>query len=96
MQWKKFLACGENKEKVLFFLKEQWELPEYASQMLGKDVYVTCCDICYKLTSMDGNTVISEMIPELTSSQEEADTRLLLHSQHASLEGHKGMILNIT
>jgi len=30
---------------------------------------------------------------DLTSSQEEADTRMLLHALHASKQGHKAMII---
>ena len=34
-----------------------------------------------------------EEVPELASSQEEADTRLLLHASHAAQEGHRAVIV---
>lgn len=37
------------------------------------------------LTS-DGSTVTSTTVPELNSTQEEADTRMLLHAQHSSAQ----------
>ena len=42
-------------------------------------MYVTSEDQCWKLTSS-----ASELVPELQCGHEEADTRIVLHAQHAS------------
>ena len=36
---------------------------------------------------------VVEEVPELANSQEEADTRLLLHASHAAQEGHRAVIV---
>ena len=41
-----------------------------------------CC--CNVLTSTNGQTVSSMAVPELECDQEEADTHLFLHAQHAA------------
>ena len=43
---------------------------------------VTCGEVCYKLT-----TGGAEEVPELLSTQEEADIHLLLHAAQAAAEG---------
>ena len=40
-----------------------------------------CCNV---LTSTNGQIVSSMAVPELECHQEEADTRLFLHTQHAA------------
>ncbi|XP_070581399.1 uncharacterized protein [Ptychodera flava] len=84
-QLKKFLASGKNKESLLLFLFESWK--EYESECLqGITMYVTKGELCYRLRSANGVMDVTE-IPELQCDHEEADTRLLLHAQHASRVG---------
>ena len=52
-------------------------------------MYVTCEKECWKITSES-----TEEVRELSSSQEEADTRLLLHASHAAREGYEAVIVN--
>ena len=42
-------------------------------------MFITCDEQCFRITS---NTV--ELVPELESSQEEVDTRMMLHQAHIS------------
>ena len=42
-------------------------------------MFITCDEECFKIMS---NTV--ELVPELESSQAEADTRMMLHLAHIS------------
>ncbi|XP_070535408.1 uncharacterized protein [Ptychodera flava] len=84
-QVKKYLASGKNKESLLLFLFESWK--EYESECLqGITMYITNGELCYRLQSADGVMDVTE-VPELQCDHEEADTRLLLHAQHASYIG---------
>ena len=47
--------------------------------MGGKTMYVTCDNLCFRLTSDD---VTEE--DDLKTSQEEADTRVIFHAKHAA------------
>ncbi|MCH2406132.1 MAG: hypothetical protein MK200_08070 [Nitrosopumilus sp.] len=78
-QWNQFLSNGHNKGELVKFLAEQWTHNESISLIGEKDVYVTSEDRCI-LLSLPSSPEISELM----CSQEEADTRLLLHAQHAS------------
>ena len=57
----------------------QWKKSEYTSRLGNKVLYVTESSKCCKLAT--GST---DNIPELESSHEEADTRMILHTKHAS------------
>ena len=89
LQWKKFLSNSENKTSLIIFLIEQWKLAKNRAKLQGKALYVTCGEICYKLTKD-----VWEEIEPLRSTQEEADTRLLLQARHASDDGYKSIIIN--
>ena len=89
LQWKKFLSNSENKTSLIIFLIEQWKLAQNQAKLQGKALYVTCGETCYKLTKD-----VWEEIEPLSSTQEEADTRLLLHARHASDDGYNSIIIN--
>ena len=55
------------------------EKHEFRSKLVDREVYVTSEDQCWKLTSST-----CELVPELQCNHEEADTRIILHAQHAS------------
>lgn len=80
--WSKFLALPSNKTEVVKFLVAEWKKTEMRDKLSGKTLYVTCQSECWKL---DPTSV--ELVTELQSNQEEADTRMLLHTQHAINEG---------
>ncbi|KAG1659234.1 Programmed cell death protein 4 [Nymphon striatum] len=81
-QWKRFLASTKNKENLIQLFIDEWRQPKYTNRLNGKMLYVTCKDLCYKITSND-----CEVLEELQSSQEEADTRIFLHCAHAASAG---------
>ncbi len=87
-QWIKFLSSSSNKTSLIRFLSEEWNLPKCRQKLSDKVLYVTCEEGYCKLTE-DG----WENVPELTSTQEEADTRLVLHTQHTSQDGYKSAII---
>ena len=55
-------------------------------RLKGKTLFVTAESECWKITEKG-----SENVAELTSNQEEADTRLLLHAKHAAQEGYEAV-----
>lgn len=87
-QWRRFLASTDNKNELVAYLAKEWQHPQYRALLQSKVLYVTCAESCTKIT----DTII-ENVPELKSSQEEADTRLLLHAQHAASTGNSAVIV---
>ncbi|XP_046860784.1 uncharacterized protein LOC124454014 [Xenia sp. Carnegie-2017] len=83
-QWIKFLKHGGNKEALIRFLFEQW--CTYKSTMFnGIVVYVCHDDKCHHLKpGIDIGPIIVQEIATLSCDHEEADTRMLLHPNHAS------------
>ena len=55
--------------------------------MGNRTLYVTRGEDCLQLQA-DGDAVNSTDVPELHSTQEEADTRMFLHAKHAADAGH--------
>ena len=70
-QCKKFLCS------LIKFILEQWKLPKNSEKLHDKSLCVTCEEVCYKMTKNDWVEVT-----ELKSTQEEADTCVLLHALH--------------
>ena len=85
-QWKKYLSCGKNRESLIIFLCEYWRM--YKSLHLSgiQCEYITSKNKCYMLTSgsCPNDHVLHYEVPQLQCDHEEADTRLLLHSEHAA------------
>ena len=77
MPFNRYLSSNDNKEELLRFLAQEWarsctEIPP------GLEVFYAHGLVCQRLT-----TEGVEAIPELQCDHEEADTRMLLHAQHA-------------
>ncbi|XP_065671561.1 uncharacterized protein LOC136089469 [Hydra vulgaris] len=80
--WKNFMSNGKNKETFISFLFNCWK--EINPILInGLDLYFTYEDKCYRFTSFDSELVVVE-VNDLKCDHEEADTRLMLHVQHAS------------
>ena len=69
----------------------QWRQDCFAPYYKGI-LYITHGEFCHHLCAEDGH-VISTTIDELCSSNEEANTRLLLHLFHVSHEEHRDSII---
>lgn len=80
--WKGFMGNDDNKTQLLQLLFDQWKTEKYAKALEGRFVYYVLGEMCYRLTSHDGEIV--DVFPDnaLFSSQEEADTRIILHCMH--------------
>ena len=69
---------------MIDFFFTQWTSPRYAKKLHNCKLYLCRGNCCNVLTSTNGQTVSSMAVPELECHQEEADTRLFLHAQHAA------------
>ncbi|EDO43283.1 predicted protein [Nematostella vectensis] len=64
--------------ELVRFLVKEWKKHEFRNRLDDRVLYVTLVDDCWRI-----NSQMATIVPELQSSQEEADTRMLLHAQHA-------------
>ena len=78
-QWRRFLCSSKNKQALIVFVTSEWKKDKYKEKLLGKTLVITCGDKCYQLSSG-----MVQPISELESTQEEADTRVILHAVHAA------------
>jgi len=68
---------------------ETWKGPRLREKLSNKLLYVTCEQQCFRITKE-----VWEEVTELKSSQEEADTRLLLHALHAAESGINSIVIS--
>ncbi|KAK3745436.1 hypothetical protein QZH41_005085 [Actinostola sp. cb2023] len=80
--WKKFLSNGENKRRLSNFLLEEWKNDRFAEKLQGREVVVVCEEKAVCLTGVNGQQTVSEEMLELCSTQEEGDTKMILHCHH--------------
>lgn len=80
-QWRRLLSSSKSKTNLIKFLAQDWKKQALRSKLQDKVMYVTCEGKCFKLT----NDTSSE-VDTLFTTQEEADTRMLLHAKHAAEE----------
>lgn len=81
-QMKKFLSSGKNKESLILFIRDAWS-QDSAKIPQSIELYLCHERQCTRLRKTNGK-VVGDIVPELESDHEEADTRLLLHAKHAS------------
>ena len=91
--WKRFLAAAANKIALVDFLFKEWQLPEYVRLLNGKCVFVCHGSYCSRFTTNDAVTVTEQLIPALSCSAEEADTRMFLHANHAANTGASRIVI---
>ena len=82
-EWKTFLMNVRNKTQFIKFLLSEWRKDEYAEMLQGREIVFACDFECFLLSSEDGITTDATPLPNLASSQEEADTLIILHSLNA-------------
>ena len=83
-QFKKYLAVGANKTELLEFLVKDWTHPRHVELIRGKCIYFTLKSEAYKI-HLNDNQIQSISIPELCSSQEEADTKIFLAANYSNI-----------
>ena len=88
-QWNHFLSSSSNKNELIKFLVQYWQ-QDKCMQRVQKgsvDLYMTCGETCYRI--FNGTCTL---VTALECTQEEADTRMLLHAKHASSSCHSIII----
>ena len=91
-QWKKFLSVGENKAVLVDFLVQEWSKQDHLSKLSGKELFVSHGNHCHKIF-VENEIVLSEEFPDLSSNQEEADTKIFLHAKNAASNGHTSIVI---
>ena len=77
--WRRLPRSSASKTALIKFLCQAWRNDPYAEKLGSKLLLIKCGKQCFKVTKYG-----SEVVDELTTSKEEADTRTLLHTKHAS------------
>ena len=77
-----------NNTSLIQFLLNVCKKQKYTDKLVGKCLYVTTLDKCWKITQG-----CCEEVPALSSQHEEAYGRLLLHAAHASREGFEAVVI---
>lgn len=88
-QYGKFLKNGKNKTRLIQFIFS-FLSSAIILNLHGMQLFLTHDILCHSITA--GDQVVVQDIPELTCDHEETDTRLLLHSQHAS-QDHDSVVI---
>ena len=76
------MANDENKIQLIKLLFDEWQKASYAKRLHGRSIYFAISEQCYHLSSIDAETVDVNTVDALATSQEEADTRIILHCNH--------------
>jgi len=79
-----FLMDSDNKRSLIDFICCQWQSPAYAGRLNGRNIYAVSKEHCTHLYSENGNSVNASAVDDLQSSQEKADTRIVLHCMYAA------------
>ena len=82
--WKEFLKNEDNKKEFIQFTLRKWQRDTYAQLLHNREVYFAPDNVWFFLTSVDGKVTDSRQVTNLSSSQEEADTLIILHGLYAS------------
>ncbi|CAH3143072.1 unnamed protein product [Porites evermanni] len=87
-QWRKFLLNPQNKKALTIFVTKEWQQDKYRRKLTDKVLFVACEEECHQISPEAAFTV-----EELSSTQEEADTRILLHLSHAARSDYNTLIV---
>lgn len=88
------VSCiGANKTALLHFLVNEWSRDEYHDKLKQTQLYATVEGKCFNLHANEEHSVTVQEIPELETTQEEADSRIFLHAKHASDQGHPRVVI---
>lgn len=81
-QWKKFMSSGENKEELMKFLFNFWQKAD-ARLLKGVQIVLSHEEKCHSFIQSNEQLTYTE-VEELSCDHEEADTRMIAHTRHAS------------
>ena len=80
--WKLFMSNDENKTQLIKLLLSEWRRPKYTARLDGKQLFFVYEEECICQTSNNGILVEARPEHDLFTSQDKADTRMILHCQH--------------
>ena len=90
-QWKKLMTDADNKTDLINFLVRDWSTNEpHIPVLQGKDMYMAIRDQAYCIFS-NKRILSCSHVPELSISQEEAGTKMLLCAQFAASFGFQSV-----
>ena len=78
----------QNKKALTIFVTKEWKQDKYRRKLTDKVLFVACEEECHQISPEAAFTV-----EELNSTQEEADTRILLHLSHAGRSDYSTLIV---
>ena len=87
-QWRKFLGSSANKANLIRFLVAEWKTPNLREKLNDKQLYVASKETCMHI-----NNDLWAEVAGLSSNQEEADIRIILHAGHAAEEGYRAVVV---
>ena len=91
-QWRKFLSNPQNKKQLIGFINEEWKKEKFRQRLNWITLLVTsetCTETCTEICE-DG----VRPREDLRSTQEEADTRLLLYALYAARNGYRSVVIS--
>ncbi|KAH3693417.1 hypothetical protein DPMN_080849 [Dreissena polymorpha] len=80
------MCNSENKTQLIELLLTEGSKDKYAPTLQRRRIFFVSGEKCICLSSEDGVKTNAVQVHELYSSQEEADTRIMLHLKHAAEE----------
>ena len=80
--WIGFMSNDDNKTQLIKLMLDEWQKDTYANRLVGKKLFFVCGEECFCLSSENRESVTKELEEDLCSSQEEVDTRIILHCLH--------------
>ena len=86
--WAQFLANDENKSQFVNLLLQVRSQDSQAAKLVGINVVLVCEGKAYQLTSADGVKTSKETLHDLTSTQEETDSRFVLYCKYGQQKGY--------
>ncbi|KAG0725640.1 hypothetical protein GWK47_038207 [Chionoecetes opilio] len=87
-QWRKLLGSSPTRQVSSNFLVEEWKKPQHREKLEGKELYVTCEQLCFKITKEQW-----EEAPELKSKSRRSRHTPPSPRTHAAESGYKSVII---
>ncbi|CAG9825679.1 unnamed protein product [Phaedon cochleariae] len=81
IKWRRLLQSNDSKNKLTTFLVESWQEENRRRKIADRTLFATYSGKCIEITASGSHDV-----EDLASSQEEADTRMMLHIKNAAME----------
>ena len=88
-EWKVFLSSSANKKQFISIISNVWSSNILADKLTDRKLFMIEDGYAHCISSDDGNVTECTDIPELASTQEETDTRVVLYCIFAKDKGYR-------